>query len=676
MEIDSIWFKTHLPDSLWDGDGDGFSAWEDPSEIEDKGMTAFMRFTPGIDPPTDADRYRLLTGFGMSGHYIGYMRDDNDPADKRMLLSSGPISMADQDTVVIVAAVICAGFHHPGHTGADSLHLIRRDNLAQFIYDMNWLIPGPPPSPSVSAIPGDKMVTLIWDDAPEYYPDPYYEITSNPNSPLYDTLYVERDFQGYKVYKSLTGLPSDWVLLDQCDLVDTVDTVVLIDTTSPESVRTQPLNTGLFHSYVDNTVRNGFTYYYAVTSYDFNAVVRVGSTHAWFSFESGKEAVAAAPRREAANYLPPTCSIVKINIPECASHSIDVTIPIPLDVDENLYSLKFYRPTCDTLPNSYRPVYWYDLSCGSKEIRPKTGLLLEFGDSTRIGFPIVDGVEIGLGVKLSEFYNDYAFESFEVISGDYPVESLTPHRTLTIHRNRWAFTGADYRVEWQATGDGMTAKVTDLNTGEKIPYKPFNHLNESLKQDAWSWCFLDRMTTAGVPSQYLQDSLQAYFHITGGFFAFLPSRMPLPARLFPRAGDEWIVYSRRVGIVPYDCEYQILSNPARFLRDTMLSLNVKVVPNPYILENEWQQSQFQRELKFINLPDRCKIRIFTVAGDLIKTITHEETYQRTNDAGGDEWWDIVTDKGELPASGVYLFHIDSDVGEQVGKFALILGRYR
>jgi len=141
----------------------------------------------------------------------------------------------------------------------------------------------------------------------------------------------------------------------------------------------------------------------------------------------------------------------------------------------------------------------------------------------------------------------------------------------------------------------------------------------------------------------------------------------------PQDGDEWIIFSKKAKIVPYDCEWQIHTMPAQFLRDTSMTLNVKVVPNPYIIENEWQQTVFQRKLKFINLPDECTIRIYTVAGDLIQTIKHDKTYQQPNDAGGDEWWDVLTSNDQLPASGVYLFHIDSDVGEQVGKFVIILG---
>lgn len=674
-ELDSILLKQLYP-PRGDRDKDGVGDWKDPSEIEQLDMTSFIRFTLDIDPSWDFERYKVLKGLDYrTNDSVGYMRDDNKPGDKRFVISSGSFSMADGDTVVAVIAVICAGFHHPGGSGTDSLHLVRRDAFAQFVFDMNWLLPGPPPSPTVRAIPGDHVVTLVWDDTPEHTPDPFYEIAGNPNSQAYDSFFVQYDFQGYKVYKSLTGVSNDWVLLTQCDIVDTVDTSVLYDTIQPESIRTAPLNSGLFHSYVDSSPRNGFTYYYAVTSYDFNAMTVGDSLKRQFSLESGKKVLVTSPRREPANYIPPTCSVVTVNVPEYAATEFDMKIVVPTDVTNSHDVLKFFQPTCDTsagLPT--RPIYWYELKHNDSTVIAKTGFPLLLGDSISVGLPVVDGIESRFRVRTDELKNEEVFSYFEVISGNYPQDSLTPTKTVTIHRNLWAFTGADYRVRWHSTSNGMEAVVTDLNTDEEIPYKPFNPLHDTLKQNAYSWCFLNKMTQAATWSRYLIPDESAYLHITGGYFAFLPSKTGLPSNLFPKDGDEWVIHSKRLRIVPYGCEYHLYSNKIGFLRDTTIALNVKVVPNPYIVENEWQSEKWQKKLRFINLPDRCTIRIYTVAGDLLKVIRHNNSYQQSNDAGGDEWWDVLTDLDLVPASGVYLFHIDSDVGEQVGKFAVIIGQ--
>jgi hypothetical protein len=82
----------------------------------------------------------------------------------------------------------------------------------------------------------------------------------------------------------------------------------------------------------------------------------------------------------------------------------------------------------------------------------------------------------------------------------------------------------------------------------------------------------------------------------------------------------------------------------------------------------------ERRLKFINLPAECTIRVFNLNGELVRTIIHHATTEDglvVNDAGGDEWWDLLSENRQLVASGVYIFHVQSDVGEQVGKFVVV-----
>jgi hypothetical protein len=128
---------------------------------------------------------------------------------------------------------------------------------------------------------------------------------------------------------------------------------------------------------------------------------------------------------------------------------------------------------------------------------------------------------------------------------------------------------------------------------------------------------------------------------------------------------------------PVYARVAISATPGYFDTETQLTLNVKVAPNPYLVRNEWQISPQLRRLKFINLPNQCTIRIFNLNGELVKTIVHSETADFTgqttveNNAGGDEWWDLLSENRQLVSSGVYIFHVRSDVGEQVGKFVII-----
>lgn len=108
---------------------------------------------------------------------------------------------------------------------------------------------------------------------------------------------------------------------------------------------------------------------------------------------------------------------------------------------------------------------------------------------------------------------------------------------------------------------------------------------------------------------------------------------------------------------------------------------VAVVPNPYRtdknytfesggyegLNSEWDENQ--RKIKFINLPVQCTIKIFSLAGDLVRTVNH--------DGGGgsfpvgDEQVPLVSESNRALASGIYIFTVESSLGLQTGKFVII-----
>ncbi|MBU1318711.1 MAG: hypothetical protein KKG33_12040, partial [candidate division Zixibacteria bacterium] len=95
--------------------------------------------------------------------------------------------------------------------------------------------------------------------------------------------------------------------------------------------------------------------------------------------------------------------------------------------------------------------------------------------------------------------------------------------------------------------------------------------------------------------------------------------------------------------------------------------NIKTVPNPYYnFSPYYELNQFDRIIKFINIPPAVDvtIRIFNLAGDLVRTIEHD---------GGEISeieWDVRTDNGLYVASGIYIYLAESDMGQKVGKMAV------
>ena len=97
--------------------------------------------------------------------------------------------------------------------------------------------------------------------------------------------------------------------------------------------------------------------------------------------------------------------------------------------------------------------------------------------------------------------------------------------------------------------------------------------------------------------------------------------------------------------------------------------NVGVVPNPYVSRSGFNETEHLRKIRFTNLTERCTIKIFTLTGEHINTIEHE------NQESGNAWWDMRTVNNQEVSPGLYIFHVEQNGSEHskdyVGKFAVI-----
>ena len=105
---------------------------------------------------------------------------------------------------------------------------------------------------------------------------------------------------------------------------------------------------------------------------------------------------------------------------------------------------------------------------------------------------------------------------------------------------------------------------------------------------------------------------------------------------------------------------------------------VIVYPNPYRIDGNYAASgyepgtgNFDKRINFINLPPKCTIRIYTLDGDLVRTIEHDKD-ESDLDASY-EYWDLISRNTQAVVSGIYLFSVeDKQTGQnQVGKFVII-----
>ena len=98
---------------------------------------------------------------------------------------------------------------------------------------------------------------------------------------------------------------------------------------------------------------------------------------------------------------------------------------------------------------------------------------------------------------------------------------------------------------------------------------------------------------------------------------------------------------------------------------------VRVVPNPYYTRSRYDVNQFNRVMRFINLPETCTIRIYNLAGELVRTLQKSDATNSTLN------WDLLTENRLPVASGVYVYHVEAPgVGSAVGRMVIFMEKER
>lgn len=139
-------------------------------------------------------------------------------------------------------------------------------------------------------------------------------------------------------------------------------------------------------------------------------------------------------------------------------------------------------------------------------------------------------------------------------------------------------------------------------------------------------------------------------------------------------------------------ESSLLGNSQRVLPGTPPTskedLEIGVYPNPYYGNAYWDgSSERLRKIYFYNLPEECEIIIYTLSGDIVKNIRHNqasngsdirwfENYARDGKqkmSGGEHAWDLISNDSQAIATGMYLFSVEdlSNGNIKTGKFLVI-----
>jgi hypothetical protein len=98
---------------------------------------------------------------------------------------------------------------------------------------------------------------------------------------------------------------------------------------------------------------------------------------------------------------------------------------------------------------------------------------------------------------------------------------------------------------------------------------------------------------------------------------------------------------------------------------------IRVVPNPYYGRSTYELSSFNRIVKFMNMPETATVRIFNLAGQLIRTL------QKIDPKSSILEWDLQNENRLPVASGVYIYHVDiPGAGSTTGRVVVFMEKER
>ena len=222
-----------------------------PGKLSDPDKQITMQswnFSPGnVDRDEDTELYAIMSsGTKTSLNPIppDLSPRDGDPVE---LVAVGPFAQVNPGDTIQVDFVYLGG--------NNDAELDKRAHTAQRAYDLDYIVPVPPPSPRFKVVARESAVDFYWDDSPELFED--------PTSP------IKKDFEGYRVYGGSSR--DDLRLLAQYDLAtpphDTTGFNTGLDQVrlpSPVTIDGETYQ----YKYTLSNLRNGFKYFAAVTAYD------------------------------------------------------------------------------------------------------------------------------------------------------------------------------------------------------------------------------------------------------------------------------------------------------------------------------------------------------------------------------------------------------------------------
>ena len=617
-----------------------------------------------------------------------------------------------------------AGLNSDNHN-SPALYELKR--IVQVIYEKDYRFAQPPKMPTLSATAGDGEVILTWDDVAD----------TKTRDPFVGNI---NDFEGYKVYRSTDKYMADPEIITdgygtpmfkkpiyQCDMID--DSPHNPNPTNNMAHQCSGFtdfglvngagynlgnNSGINHVFVDNTVQNGRTYYYAVVAYDFgapdigpgispsenNTVVELDEYENIRSI--GKNIAIVIPHQAAAGYIPPNVEMAESSLLGSGSAIPIIRAQGSLNQGHN-YAITFGIDTIATVSGYDNGLQYvtneirvYDVTDSSYMVYQESpgkyiGNNLIYRDTLDYwtinpGGTISSDIFDGLQIKIEDYVEtpEYSFENSGWISGN-GIMRVTPSAAEGV-KLPWKYKIVFTNNDSAYVGIASSGTVRDENGSSigsaKITKQAVNFYvqNTSFVDTLGNFKLMD-IVVHDVNDNDIFDLFEDRIFIgatVGSRWrstAFILDFQLATESTLPQAEDVYQVDWKRPFFKTDTIRFTINKNEgldSQALTSTMD--NIKVVPNPYVMTNMMEEAvtnpylNQRRRLLFTNIPAECTIRIFTVSGVLVDEVHVENEPQQ-----GIFHWDMLTRESLEIAAGMYIYHVESrHTGDtKMGKFAVI-----
>ncbi len=580
--------------------------------------------------------------------------------------------------------------------GNDQDDILRNKRTMQVIYDQDYNFAKPPRKPFLEATAGDGKVFLKWDSRAETSRDPVYG----------------QDFEAYYIYRSteasfgeiktITDAFGNPLLLKPMAIFDKKDGLAGIH---PVRIGSElgiesdlgisynmGTDSGLKHYFIDSTVTNGRTYYYALVSVD------RGYHPDFYPELSDKD------------------GLVPISPTECGANILTDPLGRAISTDEN---------TAVVVPQE-SPAGWQNPQVNPAKIVHTTGrgtgdIQLSIYNPYLVRSDLEYRLEFGDDGKFEQYDSLYTGNTDQMTlyitsdgNGHLPVASLANPASNNL-ASEFIYDGVQITmlndpitidtVFWQ-TGTSnlaikdMTAELSGLAMPRDYEIRVMEFgadtaVNNSRVTNFQIWDVTEGDLPFKVSYRYTPQSSSKPDSLTGHIYTadriilvnnevakkqlwkwdmYYPVTILQENRGVPVNGDVLKIRTTKSFDHLDKYEFSLDGNKIDQIQAKKDLHNIYTVPDPYIAVNPLErkvinadEGRGDRRVDFVNLPEKCTVYIYTSSGKLVRTLEHDVAADGSRLA-----WDLRTKDGLEVAHGVYFWVVDAPgVGITRGKMAII-----